>query len=299
VPLPPSTECSGGTSPSIVVLPGVPSIWDREMAEKQLDCSKYKGGKVVVNWNRKMVPMAEGDLDRSRQITCLAVHGISAGTSKRDLETVFPGSVSVTIARRGGTAFLQFRDREEAEREVRGAEGLVMRGCGVVVMFSHSLLGRGSNKEDLRGVLSRKRVERDCERKMRDYGDRMLLAHEYRSRSRFYMKRRKPCSRSRSRSRFNIKRGKPCSRSRSRSSILRRNTRRHDPVSTVNKKMKVVKVTNGKYKESNSDLEKADEKLLLDDFLSRGDPEDGKSTGSLIAVLASSPVKKEVDSSQG
>ena len=76
-----------------------PSIWDREMAEKQLDCSKYKGGKVVVNWNRNMVPMAEGDLDRSRQITCLAVHGISAGTSKRDLETVFPGSVSVTIAR--------------------------------------------------------------------------------------------------------------------------------------------------------------------------------------------------------
>ena len=59
--------------------------------------------------------------------------------------------------------------------------------------------------------------------------------------------------------------------------------------------MKVVKVTNGKYKESNSDLEKADEKLLLDDFLSRGDPEDGKSTGSLVAVLASSPVKKEVE----
>ena len=297
------TMCPSNPAQSVVVGPHhqlwcflvFPSIWDREMAEKQLDCSKYKGGKVVVNWNRKMVPMAEGDLDRSRQITCLAVHGISAGTSKRDLETVFPGSVSVTIARRGGTAFLQFRDGEEAEREVRGAEGLVMRGCGVVVMFSHSLLGRGSNKEDLRGVLSRKRVERDCERKMRDYGDRMLLAHEYRSRSRFYMKRRKPCSRSRSRSRFNIKRGKPCSRSRSRSSILRRNTRRHDPVSTVNKKMKVVKVTNGKYKESNSDLEKADEKLLLDDFLSRGDPEDGKSQGSLVAVLASSPVKKEVE----
>ena len=82
-----------------------------------------------------------------------------------------------------------------------------MRGCRVVVMYSHSLVGRGSNKEDLRGVLSRKRVARDCERKMRDYGDRRLLAHEDRSssRSRFYMKRRKPCSRSRSRSRFNIK----------------------------------------------------------------------------------------------
>ena len=75
---------------------------------------------------------------------------------------------------------------------------------------------------------------------------------------------------------------------------MRRNTRRHDPVSTVNKKMKVVKVTNGKYKESNSDLKKADEKLRQDVFLSRGDPEDRKSSGSLVAVLASSPVKKEV-----
>ena len=123
-----------------------PSIWDRDMAEKQLDCSKYKGGKVVVNWNRKMVPMAEGDLDRSRQITCLAVHGISAGRSKRDLETVFPGSVSVTIARRGGTAFLQFRDREEAEREFRRADGVVVRGCRVVVMYSHSLVVGGAKR---------------------------------------------------------------------------------------------------------------------------------------------------------
>ena len=94
------------------------------MAEKQLDCSNYRGGKVVVNWNRKMVPMAEDGLDRSRQMTCLAVHGIRAGTSKMDLETAFPGFVSVTIARRGGTAFLQFRDREEARREFKGGRGV-------------------------------------------------------------------------------------------------------------------------------------------------------------------------------
>ena len=77
----------------------------------------------MVNWTKKMVPMADDELGRSRQMICLAVHGISAGTSKRYLETAFPGSVSVTIARRGGTAFLQFRDREEAERELGEQRG--------------------------------------------------------------------------------------------------------------------------------------------------------------------------------
>ena len=48
-----------------------------------------------------------------------------------------------------------------------------------------------------------------------------------------------------------------------------------------------MKVTISKYKKCNSDLEKADEKLRQDVSLSRGDPEDRKSTESFLAVLAS------------
>ena len=51
-----------------------------------------------------------------------------------------------------------------------------------------------------------------------------------------------------------------------------------------------VKVTNGKYKKCNSDLEKADEKLRQDVSLARRDPEDRKFTESFLAVLASSTV---------
>lgn len=113
----------------------------------------------------------------------------------------FSGSVSVTIARRGGTAFLQFRDREEAEREFRRGNGVVVRGCRVVVMYSHSLGSKGSFREDLSGIWSQKRVEREYDGKMRDYRDRgRRMAYEDRiSRSRFNMKRSKTCSRSRSR----------------------------------------------------------------------------------------------------
>ena len=41
-------------------------------------------------------------------------------------------------------------------------------------------------------------------------------------------------------------------------------------------------------------MEKGDEKLRRDVLVSRGDSEDRKSRGSLVAVLVSSPVKKEV-----
>jgi hypothetical protein len=50
VPLPLGTEHGGGTSPAVVVLPGVPQLCDREMVEMDLDCSNnYRGGEVMVN----------------------------------------------------------------------------------------------------------------------------------------------------------------------------------------------------------------------------------------------------------
>ena len=157
----PSYPAKSGTSPAVVVLHGVPHHTEQEDGGEASWTAPSTGcEEVVVNWNRKIVPMEEDDLDRSRQMTCLAVHGTSAGTSKRDLETTFPDSVSVIIGRRGGPAFLQLRDRERVERtfrEFRRGDRVVVRGCRVVFIYSHTLMGSGSYREGLRGILSQKR----------------------------------------------------------------------------------------------------------------------------------------------
>ena len=130
-----------------------PSVYDREMAEDLIHSSFFKGRKVRVDATKKLVPIVEKDLERTRQSDWLAVHGLAARTTRRDLEDAFPGCVKVNIASRGGSAFLQFRDRREAEREFRMAENMYLRGDRVVVMYSHSFEYGKSIKNDLRGKI--------------------------------------------------------------------------------------------------------------------------------------------------
>jgi len=134
-----------------------PTIYEREMAEKELDGCRYKGGEVRVDRSKKLVPIAEGELEMSRQWSCLAVHGVSPSTTVRDLQEAFPASVRITIASRGGSAFLQYKHMMEAEREFRLADRKSVRGHRVVVMFSHSLARPRHTgvKDDLRGKLRR------------------------------------------------------------------------------------------------------------------------------------------------
>ena len=147
-----------------------PTALDKERAEKYLDCSDYKGGHVTVDLSKRLVPIVEADLEQSRELTSLAVHGISAGTSKRDLETAFPSALSVTIARRGGSAFLRFEEREETEREFRRSQRAVVGGWRVEVMFGHSLQGPrkrkgvvGDLREKIRGKMGMRDVGRVAE----------------------------------------------------------------------------------------------------------------------------------------
>jgi len=137
-----------------------PSSYDRERAEDMLHMSSYRGRKVRVDGTKKLVPILEKDLERTRQRDSLAVHGVTAGTTRRDIEEAFPGCVKVNIASRGGSAFLQYRDDKEAEKEFRMADNMYLRGGRVVVMYSHSLGHGGSNISDLRGKI--RKIPRDC-----------------------------------------------------------------------------------------------------------------------------------------
>jgi len=136
-----------------------PSRYDREMAEDLLHMSSYRGKKVRVDGTKRLVPILEEELERTRQGNCLAVHGVTARTSRRDLEDAFPGCVKVNIASRGGSAFIQFRDVREAEKEFRMADDMYIRGGRVVVMYTHSLGHGGSIRNDPRGRI--RKLSRD------------------------------------------------------------------------------------------------------------------------------------------
>eukprot|EP00092_Neocalanus_flemingeri_P025448 GFUD01027590.1.p1 GENE.GFUD01027590.1~~GFUD01027590.1.p1 ORF type:complete len:790 (+),score=229.78 GFUD01027590.1:53-2422(+) len=196
-----------------------PTALDREKAEEMLDCSHYyRGGHVAVDQTRRLVPIAEADLEKTRELSSLAVHGISAGTSRRDLEKVFPGAVSITIARRGGSAFLRFGEREDgAEKEFLRAERTTVRGCRVEVMFGHSIQEHGTRRGvvgDLRGKIMLNREGREMAVNWSHYDDRDR-------RSGFELSRARSRSRSRTRRKCPSRRKLRYEwRSRSRSSSL-------------------------------------------------------------------------------
>eukprot|EP00092_Neocalanus_flemingeri_P002784 GFUD01002981.1.p1 GENE.GFUD01002981.1~~GFUD01002981.1.p1 ORF type:complete len:779 (+),score=209.75 GFUD01002981.1:40-2376(+) len=194
-----------------------PTALDKDRAEKMVDSSHYRGGHVTVDQTRRMVPIVEATIEQTREVNSLAVHGISAVTNRRDLKKVFPGAVSVTIARRGGSAFLRFGEREEAEREFMRADGTTVRGCRVEVMFGHSIQEPGTKRGvvgDLRGKIMLNREVRETAVNWSHYDDRDR-------RSGFELSRARSRSRSRPRRRCASRRKLRYEwRSRSRSSSL-------------------------------------------------------------------------------
>ena len=68
---------------------------------------------MVVDNNKMLVPVLEGDLEKTRETNCLAIHGINNETSEEDLRTVFPRANHVIVAVRGGSAFLKYEREKE------------------------------------------------------------------------------------------------------------------------------------------------------------------------------------------
>ena len=82
-------------------------------AEMQLDNKMSGQHLMVVDNNKMLVPVMEGDLEKTRETNCLAIHGINNETSEEDLRTVFPRANHVIVAVRGGSAFLKYEREKE------------------------------------------------------------------------------------------------------------------------------------------------------------------------------------------
>ena len=110
----------------------------------QLDNKKCGQDMMVVDKTKMLIPVQADDLEHTRDGHSLAVHGIADGTTEDHIKNVFPRAKQVTIARRGGSAFLNYVYRDDCEKDFITREDAEVKGVSVVVMFGHCL------KESLR-----------------------------------------------------------------------------------------------------------------------------------------------------
>ena len=108
---------------------------------------------VRIDTTKLLVPFHEDDLEATRNIFSLAVHGIRCGTTESDIKTVFHKATRITIALRGGTAFLAYDSKYECEEDFINLDGVHINGVTVVVMFGHCLKEYLNDSKDLRGKL--------------------------------------------------------------------------------------------------------------------------------------------------
>ena len=101
----------------------------------QLDNKKCGEEVMVVDKTKMLVPVQADELEATRDSHSLAVHGISVGTTIGDVKDIFRRAKQVTIARRGGSAFLNYVSREECEEDFVSLEDAVVNGVSVVVML--------------------------------------------------------------------------------------------------------------------------------------------------------------------
>ena len=96
--------------------------------------------------------------ENTRELDCLAVHGINNETSEEDLRIVFPRAKHVIVAVRGGSAFLKYEKEEECIVDFIESENIEVKGVSVVVMFGHNVvdieMAKKGSMDDLRGKLT-------------------------------------------------------------------------------------------------------------------------------------------------
>jgi len=112
----------------------------RDLAVQSLDGLRFREGYVSVDSHGKMVPVDTCDLDSTRELRTLAVHGIARDVTSTDLRKAFPRAKDVKIAQRGGSAFLTYEDSQACSQAFLGAEDIRVRGYGVQVLFGHVLV---------------------------------------------------------------------------------------------------------------------------------------------------------------
>jgi len=126
-------------------------------AEMDLNNKMCGNDLMMVENSKTLVPVQDDDLVHTREVDCLAIHGLLYRTSEEDLKTVFPRANHIIVAKRGGSAFLKYYRNEECIEDFLNSEHTEVNGVSVVVMFGHKIPQHSLTKdgrEDLRDRLN-------------------------------------------------------------------------------------------------------------------------------------------------
>ena len=123
--------------------------------DAEVDMNNKMCGKdlMIVDNSKTLVPVQDEDLVHTREIGCLAIHGLLYRTSEEDLKSVFPRANHIIVVKRGGSAFLKYYRNEECIEDFINSEHIEVNGVSVVVMLGHNLPQHSLKKdlsEDLR-----------------------------------------------------------------------------------------------------------------------------------------------------
>ena len=123
---------------------------DRDQAASEVHGQRCEGHLMLSDGMTKLVPVSEDNLDETRETTSLAVHGIPWRTEDKDVLEAFPRAENCTVAKRGGTAFVNYANSVCCLEDFKGKGDLIIHGVAVSVLFSHSMRRKRSFVGDLR-----------------------------------------------------------------------------------------------------------------------------------------------------
>lgn len=109
----------------------------KRTAVKRLDGAICDGVRIRLNFDRKVVPVSEEELEDSRETNALAVHGVPFGWSEEELLKDFPKSEIGNPLTKEGTVFLKYRQSQHAIQDFIRNDHIQIQGKNVTVMFSH------------------------------------------------------------------------------------------------------------------------------------------------------------------
>lgn len=109
----------------------------KRTAIKRLDGAICDGVRISLNFDRKIVPVREEELEDSRETNTLAVHGVPKGWTREELLRDFPKAEIGNSLTKEGTIFLKYRQSNHAIQDFIRNDNVQIQGKHVPVMFSH------------------------------------------------------------------------------------------------------------------------------------------------------------------
>ena len=109
----------------------------KRKAIKRLDGAICDGTRIHLNFNQKVVPVYEDELEDSRETATLAVHGVPYGWNAEDLLQDFPKAEIGNYRSKEGTVFLKYRYSNHAIQDFIRNDNIRIQGKQLIVMFSH------------------------------------------------------------------------------------------------------------------------------------------------------------------